>query len=217
MPYAPKVNVLWFTACPDATVGRAAKLTQMNPYIDNLNQDNYDKLIEFLYKADHRSVFQHVHMSVFIYNISRSCADQVRTHHHLSVTSTSQHYTNHSGFPIFCEDEKVLTSCEASVAAYSHYVLGGVPKAEARQCLPMGIGAALYVTANAQAWAQFVHTRLCKRNTPETRALAMALRNALVEWFPQLFNHVGPQCFEGRCKQGPLSCGEPIKAGGLME
>lgn len=212
MKYDPRVTVLWATPNPASTVANAARLTQMNPYKDASFPVLNDGLIKYLYQADHRSVFQHAVMSVRMYNISRSCADQVRTAHHLSVTSTSQHYKDHSDFPFFCADEEgyVVDQCRQSREAYAELINKGVPKEEARQCLPMAMGASIIVTGNAQAWANFLHTRLCHRNVQEMILLAKRMDSVLSDWFPELFHAVGPQCFEDKCKQGRMSCGNPF-------
>lgn len=204
------MTVLWATPNPATAVANAARLTQMNPYKDAPFPVLVDGLIKYLYHADHRSVFQHAVMSVRMYNISRSCADQVRTAHHLSVTSTSQHYKDHSDFPFFCDDDDVAIQCLRSKEAYAEMVNDGKPKEEARQCLPMAMGASLIVTGNAQAWANFLHTRLCHRNVQEMILLAKRMDSVLSDWFPELFHAVGPQCYEGKCKQGRMSCGNPF-------
>lgn len=191
-------------------VANAARLTQMNPYKEGTPHALKEGLIKYLYQADHRSVFQHVVMSVRMYNISRSCADQVRTAHHLSVTSTSQHYKDHSEFPFFCKDGDVEVQCLRAREAYTDMVNDGMPKEEARQCLPMAMGASLIVTGNAQAWANFLHTRLCRRNVEEMILLAKRMDSILSDWFPELFHAVGPQCYEDKCKQGRMSCGTPF-------
>lgn len=182
----------------------------MNPYKECDEQPRNELLIKYLYQADHRSVFQHAAMSVQIFNISRSCADQIRTAHHLSVTSTSQHYKDHSEFPFFCGHRNVAVVCERSRDAYASLVQADVPKEEARQCLPMAMGASLIVTGNAQAWANFIHTRLCRRNVEEMVLLASRMDTILQNWFPELFYYVGPQCYEGECKQGRMTCGHPF-------
>lgn len=209
MKYDPRVTVLWATPDPASAVANAARLTQMNPYKDAATGTPTEGLIKYLYTAGHRSVFQHAVMSVRMYNISRSCADQVRTAHHLSITSTSQHYKDHSDFPFFCDDDDVAVQCLRSREAYAEMVNDGKPKEEARQCLPMAMGASIIVTGNAQAWANFLHTRMCRRNVQEMILLAMRMDSILSDWFPELFMHVGPQCFEDKCKQGRMSCGNP--------
>lgn len=204
--YNSQIEVVYATPNPDDVVCRIARLTQMNPYRDESEIKNKARLIEYLYKAEHRSVFQHVIMSVYVANISRALADQIRTAHHLSVTTTSQHYTDHSEFPIICASPNVSRVARAAQKRYSQLISQGEPKEEARQVLPMAMGAAMYITANAQAWASFLHQRLCKRNIPEMVNFAGNLTMHLYNWFPLLFANVGPQCYEGFCKQGPMSC-----------
>lgn len=204
------MTVIWATPDPATVVANAARLTQMNPYKYSSPLAPIDGLIKYLYRAEHRSVFQHAVMSVRMHNISRSCADQVRTAHHLSVTSTSQHYKDHSDFPFFCDDDDVTVQCMRAREAYAEMIKDGKPKEEARQCLPMAMGASIIVTGNAQAWANFIHIRLCNRNVEEMVLLAKRMDSILSDWFPELFTFVGPQCFEDKCKQGRMSCGKPF-------
>lgn len=204
--YNSKIEVVYATPNPDDVVCRIARLTQMNPYKDEPEIKNKAWLIEYLYKAEHRSVFQHVVMSVYVTNISRALADQIRTAHHLSVTTTSQHYTDHSEFPVVCVNKEVNKVARAAQRRYTQLINRGVLKEEARQALPMAMGSAMYITANAQAWASFLHQRLCKRNVQEMVAFACNLNMYLYKWFPLLFANVGAQCYEGMCRQGPMSC-----------
>lgn len=204
--YNSNIRVVYATPDPADVVCRIAKLTQMNPYRDEPEIKNKARLIEYLYKAEHRSVFQHVVISVYVTDISRALADQIRTAHHLSVTTTSQHYTDHSEFPVICASPKVSKVAKAAQKRYAQLIEQGESKEEARQALPMAMGAAMYITANAQAWASFLHQRLCERNVPEMVYFARRLDVLLCTWFPELFIHVGQQCFEGICKQGPMAC-----------
>ena len=204
--YNSSIKVVYATPDPADVVCRIARLTQMNPYRDEPEIKNEARLIEYLYKAEHRSVFQHVVMSVYVTDISRALADQIRTAHHLSVTTTSQHYTDHSEFPIICASPKVSKVAKAAQKLYAQLISQGEPKEEARQVLPMAMGAAMYITANAQAWASFLHQRLCRRNVDEMVSFASNLAMYLYNWFPTLFAFVGAQCYEGTCKQGVLSC-----------
>lgn len=209
--YNCDIEVVQATPNPAELVARVARLTQMNPYKETYSERTFNKdLAYYLYKAEHRSVFQHTVMTVYVTGLSRALADQIRTAHHLSVTSTSQHYADHRDFPIVCGWRCVQASCERAMEDYKMFLYNGVPKEEARMALPMATGAALYITGNAQAWASFLHQRLCNRNVMEMRLFANRMQSELINWFPELFRHVGPQCTESVCRQGRMQCKEKM-------
>lgn len=174
-----------------------------------------DGLIKFLYTADHRSPLEHASMSLHLLGVSRAFMAQITRHRLASYTCSSQHYQDYSDYPVaplYCEPypKDMRLSIEEAVRTYSSSVQKGMPKDCARMVLPEGMTVNMLITANAREWAEIAHQRLCKRNTYETLAIARAIKEKLDAWFPELFTLVGPECFEGGCKQGPMSCGEPV-------
>lgn len=207
----PSIKVLWATVNPAYIVALAASQTmkQFPEAKDNPGKGlPYEPLISFLYKAEHRSPLEHVVMCMQITGVSRAFMAQITRHRLASYTCSSQHYQNYSKYPAISSfhTERMEMAMDDAVAAYDEAIRTNVPKDVARMCLPEGMSVNMIMTANAREWAEILHQRLCYRNTTETLKVAKMIQAELLEWFPQLFNHVGPQCFEGECMQGKMRC-----------
>ena len=208
----PSIKVLWATANPAYIVALAASQTmkQFPEAKENTGKGlPYEPLISFLYKAEHRSPLEHAVLCMQITGVSRAFMAQITRHRLASYTCSSQHYQNYSMYPMSsCSyTERMEMAMDDAVAAYDEAIKNGVPKDVARMCLPEGMTVNMIMTANAREWAEILHQRLCDRNTVETYSIAYLMKKELLAWFPQLFNHVGPQCFEDTCKQGKMACG----------
>ena len=207
----PSIKVLWATANPAYIVALAASQT-MKQFPEAKDYPGkglpYEPLISFLYKAEHRSPLEHAVMCIQITGVSRAFMAQITRHRLASYTCSSQHYQNYSKYPVSAcgYTERMEMAMDDAVAAYDEAIRNGALKDVARMCLPEGMTVNMIMTANAREWAEILHQRLCDRNTVETRNVAVLMKKELLKWFPQLFSHVGPQCFEGECKQGKMRC-----------
>lgn len=207
----PSIKVLWATANPAYIVALAASQTmkQFPEAKENTGKGlPYEPLISFLYKAEHRSPLEHVVLCMQITGVSRAFMAQITRHRLASYTCSSQHYQNYSKYPVIDSPytERMEMAMDDAMVAYDEAIKNGVPKDVARMCLPEAMTVNMIMTANAREWAEILHQRLCYRNTAETRNVAWRMRDVLIDWFPQLFNHVGTQCKEDRCRQGKMQC-----------
>lgn len=202
----PSIKVLWATAEPARIVALAASQTMKQ--VPEAKGPLYEPLISFLYKAEHRSPLEHVVLCMQITGVSRAFMAQITRHRLASYTCSSQHYQNYSKYPVieWYYTERMEMAIDDAVAAYDEAIRNEVPKDVARMCLPEAMAVNMIMTANAREWAEIMHQRLCLRNTNETLAVAMLMYDELRKWFPELFKHVGPQCYEGACKQGKMAC-----------
>lgn len=174
------------------------------------------KLAKYLIDAEHTSVFEHASITFLASGISRSLLAQVTRQRHFSFTSASQHYQDYRDYPMVVrpgwdnKDELSLLYNSAFEEALRYYIrlieLGEKPE-EARQVLPNACAVNLVITANPRALAEFLHIRLCKRNTEEMRIFADKLWQVCYKWLPEIFINVGAQCVSvGPCNQGKMTC-----------
>jgi len=168
-----------------------------------------EKLGKFLLDADHTSPLEHINYTILIQNVSRSFLAQITRHRMGSFTSASQHYQYYDDYPVIMEKykEEMEFACQTAFTIYRSLVDKGVRKEEARQVLPNAAAVNLLWTVNARSLINFFRQRLCLRNVKEMRMFAQRLLSLAEPTFPELFKHVGPQCYEGKCKQGKMSCG----------
>ena len=79
----------------------------------------------------------------------------------------------------------------------------------ARSILPNACPTQMIVTMNARELLHFFNERCCNRAQEEIRELAWRMLVLVKEVAPSIFVAAGPTCLHGKCKEGPMSCGEP--------
>lgn len=215
LPYNPKVEILWATPNPAEVVTRACSVTQKGIFAEEAEPNA--ALMRFLLQADHGSPLEHAVISFDITQISRACADQIRTHRMASHTMSSTHYQDHSDYPHRVDDcefvtdkHLILGAIEYAMAAYHRLTAHrDVPASVARQILPLSIEVRYILTINARSLAKFLTLRTCYRNTIETILTARVMHVAAITWFPEIFNHLGKPCDFTGCKEGKMKCDKP--------
>lgn len=209
-----KVTLLRATPAPAQIVKQAVNITMRQEW-DGCHASR--ALCQFLLDAEHTSVFEHIVYTFLIENVSRSFLAQITRQRMSSFTSASQHYQDYRDYPCVMSKETrdVQGVYDVLVASYDAYeeLMGDsmdppIPKEEARQVLPNAAAVNIMWTINARSLALFLRHRLCNRNAAEMQNFAETVLSLVVLHFPELFRHVGPQCFNGVCKQGHLRCKE---------
>lgn len=217
------IKVIRFTPGPCSLITAACSMTQKK---DITKQDfkSNNALIKYLFTANHQSPLEHASITVMITGVSRSFLAQITRHRMGSFTSASQHYTTYDEFPnvvskqlvktediaIQSETFKAIDTCDI---IYSRLIGMGIPKEEARQVLPNAKAVNIMWTVNARSLINFFNQRLCRRNVEEMYLFARKMRIKCVDWFPELFSLVGPDCKTlGGCRQGRMKAKECIDA-----
>jgi len=104
------------------------------------------------------------------------------------------------------------TALEVALVDYKQMIENGVPKEEARQVLPNAMCVNILWTVNFRSLINFFRQRMCKRNVEEMLVFATKVWEEINTYWPDYADLVGPPCYtDGRCNQGRMSCGEPIK------
>lgn len=209
LEYDPQIKVIWATPNPTEVIGLACDVTQKGMFSNG--KDATPKLIKFLYQASHGSPLEHAVICLEISQISRACADQLRTHRIASPTMSSTHYQDHSHNTHRVAKELVdnpyaIVAIKKAMAMYETLIETGYPKEEARQILPLSVEVKYLLTINARSLAHMLKTRLCYRNTIETILCAQAIYGKAYDWFPELFEHVHTVCVNDKCKEGIMCC-----------
>ena len=78
---------------------------------------------------------------------------------------------------------------------------------------PQGLRNILIMQANHEAWMHFIRLRGCNRNTVETQYVTMRIWEELLKTSDgdEMLHFAGPDCMYGMCREGKMSCGEPLK------
>lgn len=213
-----RIKTVQSTKHPRELVALACNLTQKRKIEVNISEVTSVKLVEYLFKANHTSPFEHCFITFLLENVSRSFLAQITRHRMGSFTSASQHYTTYHKFPNIIDPrmvnmDEVVQFLNQADEMYSHLISVGIPKEEARQVLPNAKAVNLLWTVNARSLINFFNQRSCKRNVDEMYYFAVKLRNQCLVWWPELFNLVGPDCETlGGCTQGKMKAKECIDA-----
>lgn len=191
-----------------------------------LNAPLSERTSKFLIDAEHTSIFEHASLSILASGISRSLLAQVTRQRHFSFTSASQHYQDYRDYPMSIRPDwneydvkasdghfqqwragKYKEALQYALDAYIELIRLGEKPEEARQVLPNACTVNLVITANPRALFEFLSVRLCERNTLEMQIFAKKLKDVCIDWLPEIFEFVGPNCkSKGYCNQGRMSC-----------
>lgn len=212
-PYDPKVSVVWATSSPAHVVKlAAAHATFAKPML--ASESLKPGIVKYLLHAGHTSVFEHAVIEFNLSQVSRSFLAQITRHRMGSFMSASQHYQDYRDYPCFISGELTPTQrkvmddgLEHAYHTYETLVDMGVKPEEARQVLPNAAAINLLWTVNARSLINFFNLRLCERNVMEMRLAAQEVYVLACAWFPELFEHVGPDCYmHHTCRQGSMAC-----------
>jgi len=212
--YEPKVTLINAPFDPDSIIAISCDITMKPQFnmINNLQTSKIKGTVKNLLTMNHTSLFEHIHYTFFIQNITRSLLAQITRHRIGSFTSSSQHYQEYDQHYGFSIDKKhidnifVVQAINQSIESYKILRRAGVSKEEARQVLPNAIHVNLLWSVNARSLINFLNLRMCKRNVLEMRLFAMEIHEIVKKHFPTLFNLIGPDCFMTQCRQGKMSC-----------
>ena len=194
---------------PGVLVQLALRMTMRQDY-DEKHGALSSSLGEYLIEAAHLSPLEHISYTFKVEGVSRSFLAQITRHRIGSFTAGSQHYQDYRDYPCAVDDPKDTAMAQALMQAFQQYenlIDRGVPQEEARQALPNAACVNLLWSVNVRALINFLQQRLCYRNCKEIQVFANKVLNLVSSNFPEIFNHVGPSCYTGKCMQGKLACG----------
>lgn len=215
--YSPKVSVLQATELPECMTQIACSNSMKGIFGVKaedkgtiIGDRNAAKLVRYLYDANHMSPFEHCFITFDVSDISRACADQLRTHRMGSFTMSSTHYQDHNGYPHFvsygmADLQLTHNAINWSMSSYAQ-VVEKFGRENARQFLPLSIGTRMIWTVNARALVNFLNLRMCLRNTDEMVLLASQVHYHARKWFFELFTWVDCDCQYHECKQLGMRC-----------
>lgn len=210
-----------------------AKLTQRGHQIQTMDDLNWlytsslhpsAALVTKVARLPHGTIKRFSPITIAIVGASRRFLAQARTHQvGMNFVSASLQYSNYSGAAQFVVPYELLghpeaeqlykNSCEVSMQTYSTLAKCGMSGDTAGYVSPQGLRNILIIQANHQAWEYFIRLRSCNRNTTETQYVTLKIWEALLKTTDgeELFGRVGPDCMYGSCREGNMSCGEPMR------
>lgn len=204
----------------------------MKLYHDSIG---HHKTAEAVANLPHGTIKRFTPITVAIVGASRRFLAQARTHQvGFNYVSASLQYSDYSGkadfvvpYALIKADKEYFEKYGGTLKMYSGMYLEQCSKAmsiytalaeatdndTAGYAAPQGLRNILIMQANHEAWMHFIRLRGCNRNTVETQYVTMRIWEELLktEDGEEMFNFAGPDCMYGMCREGKMSCGEPLK------
>ena len=222
------------------TMGFLARLTQRGHNIKSLDDIREllgkpvpSKFAEALMKMElHGTIKRFTPITVAIVGASRRFLAQARTNqvgfNYVSASLQYSDYSDSADFVVpYALMEKdyndngpfknhytnlYLDSCKESMDAYT-LIADATDNDTAGYAAPQGLRNILIMQANHEAWLHFIQTRTCNRNTVETQYVALRIWEELLKTSggEEMFKYAGPDCMYGRCREGKMCCGKPMR------
>ncbi len=226
MKVSPKVNLIRYTADPEATVALAAKLCysdrELPELTDHIMEKDNSAFISKLTEMGHLSPIEHASFTFTIEGVSRAFLAQITRHRIASFSVRSQRYVSEDSFnyvvPPAIEElggaavARFVGQMDTIMDWYRDWqsALGRGEKSneDARFILPNACETKMVVTMNARELMHFFSLRCCNRAQWEIRAVAWLMFGEVIKVAPNLFRDCGPACLRGNCPEGNKSCGK---------
>ena len=207
-----KVELTRVTENPILAIEEAAS----NCYNSEATGDG--KIMKHCIKSGHTSVTEFCDFTFHIEGISRALSHQLVRHRMASYAQRSQRYCSEDGFDYVKpktikpgEPANVIYDNAMEYLANTYKILQelGIPNEDARMVLPNACETVIEVKMNLRALMNFMNERLCTCAQWEIRELALAMKKAIVEKYPELAEYLVPKCEKYGKEYG--FCNEPQK------
>lgn len=200
------------TDCKNAEEFIAYAARVSNPANQN-NKETADKLIRYLMKNNHWSPLEMVSATLEI-NTTRDIGRQILRHRSFSFQEFSQRYATATEFvtrearlqdnknrqnSITTDDHKLQAWWQAAQdstsgtaqAIYEEALERGIAKEQARVVLPEGLTATrMYMAGTLRSWVHYIDLRASNGTQAEHMEIAVACRDALRPYFPNVMKAV---------------------------
>jgi thymidylate synthase (FAD) len=227
-----KVELLNYTPDPEKTVALAAKLCYSDSSVADLalgvNGGDVSNYIKKLISFGHLSPIEHACFTFGIEGVSRTLLAQLTRHRIASFSVKSQRYVPFKDIN-YIIPPSIEALGEKETALYKRQLktieewykewfskLGGGGEGaseDARFILPQAAETKIIMTMNARELLHFFAVRCCNRAQWEIRAVAWEMLALVKKVAPNIFENAGPNCINGACSEGKMTCGKPFKKG----
>lgn len=151
-------------------------------------------------------------ISIAIVGASRRFLAQITKHHEAFIVSSSLQYSNYKNVANFCvpyeiintdKEQAFLESCYEASKSYDKFVTE-CSNDTSGYLMPQALRSIIMITATIPVWQHIIRQRICKRNTDETRYIALRILDIFQRMCPELFP---PIRVYPCCEEGKLACG----------
>ena len=218
-----KVTLITHTPEPERVIASAAKLcyssSDIETLMNGLTEEKVEAFIKKLTDLGHESPLEHCAFTFGIEGVSRTLLAQLTRHRIASYSVKSQRYVKEDWFeyvtPNSIEEDDMLfleyiRLMKDIQEFYNSAIKRGIPAEDARYALPNACSTQLIMTFNIRSLLNFFELRCCNRAQWEIRKMADMMLDICKEIAPNIFAKAGASCVRGKCKEGKMSCGQPI-------
>ena len=207
-----KVKLLAHTPEPEKVISMAAKLCYSPVGVDeiaeNLTQESINKFLNMLVSMGHESPIEHVKLDQFEYIIPPEIErnEEAKKIFIESMNKCQEDYDKLVEILFAKHYQELLDKGVSEKKAKSQAEKMSIE--DARYVFPNACETKMVFTINARSLYNFFHHRCCERAQWEIRELATEMLRLVREVAPILFNNVGPNCLNGACPEGKMTCGK---------
>ena len=220
-----QVSLLYHTPNPERAVATAARLCYAPmgaaELIESMSEAQVNKILQTIMKSGHGSALEHASYTFAVDGVSRALTHQLVRHRIASFNQQSQRYVTFSGDPEIVTPQTIAgdpaalssfnTAIDAAYEAYDSLIEAGVPVEDARYILPNACITKIVITMNIRELLHFFELRCCSRAQWEIRELANKMLALIEPTAPYIFMDAGAACRRGPCKEGKMTCGQPLE------
>ena len=161
------------------------------------------KIMKSCYNSGHHAVLEFCDFTFHIEGVSRALTHQLVRHRLASYAQRSQRYCDEDGFglvvPPSIEKNDVASKLYRDNLniirnAYINLQSLGIPNEDARYVLPNACETIIEVKMNFRTLIHFMNERLCTRAQWEIRQMALLMKKAIEEQYPELAKYLVPKC-----------------------
>lgn len=161
------------------------------------------KIMKSCYKSGHHSVLEFADFTFHIEGVSRALTHQLVRHRLASYAQRSQRYCGEENFdytiPPSLEKNKEAKDTFTALMGYINMQYKklqkfNIPNEDARYVLPNACETVIEVKMNFRTLIHFMNERLCVRAQWEIRQMALLMKKAIEEQYPELAKYLVPKC-----------------------
>lgn len=208
--------------CAARLTQRGHKIKSMADFIDLYEKPYSDETVKAMTNLPHPTIQKFGAVNVVVVGASRRFLAQITRHQNeVKFMSASLQYSDYSGEADFVVPCAFLEKGELAVGdyiaeqnrimkAYANAIEVGIDNDSAGYMAPQSLRNVLIISATPFQWKHMISQRICRRNTDETRYVMLSIWEQLYALSPSMFGNCGAFCMNGSCKEGKISCGNPI-------
>jgi len=177
--------------------GRNCYGLEVNDDISDIHDNELNLFINKIIKNKHDSILEHINVSFYVHNCTRSFMSQITRHRLCAFAVKSQHFVNHNDFTykqlpahknisnsFIIEYNELMENIRNF---YKKMSKNAVPYYIARGILPNSCLTNIFITANVRELRYIINLRIQLNNVPEMILFSKLLLDNLYSIMPELF------------------------------